>query len=135
MDGNSLLSLVENIQTWDSLEKRIAGLPTEIQRGKAFEEFCHAFFLLDPVFQFKEVYRQNEIPPSIRQRLGYPGTQDLGIDGIGITHEGRIFAYQAKFRSDRKVTPSLRELSTFFTLSDKADWRITISSSVSRIPK
>jgi len=64
----------------------------------------------------------------IRERLGYPGIQDLGIDGIGITHEGQIFAYQAKFRSDRKVTPTLRELSTFFTLSDKADWRITIAN-------
>ena len=128
MDGNSLLSLVEDITTWDGLEKRIAGLPTEMQRGRAFEEFCHAFFLLDPVFQFKEVFGQNEIPPSVRQRLGYPGIQDLGIDGVGITNEGQIFAYQAKFRSDRKVTPSLRELSTFFTLSDKADWRITIAN-------
>jgi len=129
MDGNSLLSLVENIQTWDKLERKIADLPTEMHRGKAFEEFCHAFFLLDPVFQFKAVYSQNNIPHSVRQRLGYPGIQDLGIDGVGITHEGWIFAYQAKFRSDRKVTPSLRELSTFFTLSDKADWRITIANS------
>jgi superfamily II DNA or RNA helicase len=129
MDGSSLLSLVENVDTWDSLEKRISGLPTERQRGNAFEEFCHAFFLLDPVFQFKEVYRQNEIPHSVRERLGYPGIQDLGIDGVGITQEGQIYAYQAKFRSDRKVTPTLRELSTFFTLSDKADWRITIANS------
>jgi len=129
MAGNNLLSLIENIQTWDKLEKRIADLPTEMQRGNAFEEFCHAFFLLDPVFQFQKVYRQNEIPPSVRGRLGYPGIQDLGIDGVGITDDGRIFAWQAKFRSDRKVTPSLRELSTFFTLSDKADWRITIANS------
>ena len=128
MAGNKLLSLIENIQTWDKLEKRIAELPTEIQRGNAFEEFCHALFLLDPVFQFKEVYRQNEIPHSIRERLGYPGIQDIGIDGVGVTDDGRIFAYQAKFRSDRKVTPTLRELSTFFTVSDKADWRITISN-------
>jgi len=129
MAGNSLLSLIENIQTWDKLERKIAELPTEMQRGNAFEEFCHAFFLLDPVFQFKEVYRHNAIPPSVRQRLGYPGIQDIGIDGVGITDDDRIFAYQAKFRSDRKVTPTLRELSTFFTLSDKADWRITISNS------
>jgi predicted helicase len=129
MARNILLGIVEDIKIWDKLEKRIAGLLTEQQRGHAFEEFCHAFFLLDPVFQFKEVYRQNEIPPSVRQRLGYPGIQDLGIDGVGITHDGQIYAYQAKFRSDRKVTPTLRELSTFLTLSDKADWRITIANS------
>jgi predicted helicase len=128
MAGNNLLSLIENIQTWDKLEKRIAALPTEMERGNAFEEFCHAFFLLDPVFQFQKVYRHNEIPHSIRKRLGYPGIQDLGIDGVGITDDGRLFAWQAKFRSDRKITPSLRELSTFFTVSDKADWRITIAN-------
>ena len=128
MAANRLLNLVENIQTWDKLEKRIAALPTEIERGNAFEEFCHAFFLLDPVFQFKLVYRHTEIPHSIRERLGYPGIQDLGIDGVGITDDNRLFAWQAKFRSDRKVTPSLRELSTFFTVSDKADWRITIAN-------
>ena len=128
MAGNILLNLVENIQTWDRLEKRIADLPSEMERGNAFEEFCHAFFLLDPVFQFKLVYRHTEIPHSIRERLGYPGIQDLGIDGVGITDDDRLFAWQAKFRSDRKLTPSLRELSTFFTVSDKADWRITIAN-------
>ena len=128
MAANSLLNLVENIQTWDRLEKRIACLPTEIERGNVFEEFCHAFFLLDPVFQFQKVYRHNKIPHSIRERLGYPGIQDLGIDGVGITDDDRLFAWQAKFRSDRKLTPSLRELSTFFTVSDKADWRITIAN-------
>ena len=97
MAQNILLGIVENIQSWDQLEKRIANLPTERYRGEAFEEFCHAFFLLDPVFQFMEVYRQNEIPPSVRERLGYPGRQDLGIDGVGITAEGKLFAYQAKF--------------------------------------
>jgi superfamily II DNA or RNA helicase len=129
MAGNSLLSLIENIRTWDKLERKIATLSTEKQRGDAFEEFCHAFFLLDPVFQFKEVYRHNAIPHSIRERLGYPGIQDIGIDGIGVTDDGKIYAYQAKFRSDRKGTPTLRELSTFFTVSDKADWRITIANS------
>ena len=129
MAGNILLNLVENIQSWDKLENRIADLPTEMERGNVFEEFCHAFFLLDPVFQFQKVYRHTEIPHSIRERLGYPGIQDLGIDGVGITDDDRLFAWQAKFRSDRKVTPSLRELSTFFTVSDKADWRITIANS------
>jgi predicted helicase len=128
MSASILLNLIENVNTWDKLEKKIAELPSEQQRGAAFEEFCHAFFRLDPVFQFKDVYRQNDIPPSVRERLGYPGIQDIGIDGIGITDDGKIFAYQAKFKSDRRTTPTLRELSTFFTVSDKADWRITISN-------
>jgi hypothetical protein len=35
MAGNNLLSLIKNIQTWDKLNKRIADLPTEMQRGNA----------------------------------------------------------------------------------------------------
>lgn len=103
-------------------------LPNERERGEAFEEFCQAFFLLNPIFQFTKVYRQNEIPHSLRQQLGYPGTQDIGIDGLGQTDDGKLIAYQAKFRTDRSNIPTLRELSTFFTVSDRADWRITITN-------
>lgn len=129
-----LINLVEGISSWAELEARIASLPLENERGNAFEEFCKAFFLLNPVFQFEKVYRQHEIPPSVRKRLSYPGIQDIGIDGIGITIDGRLIAYQAKFRSDRNNTPTLKELATFFTVSDKADWRITITNSNSLPP-
>jgi superfamily II DNA or RNA helicase/ribosome modulation factor len=123
-----LSRLIEGVSTWDELESRIASLPSEQERGEAFEQFCKPFLLLDPVFQFKEVYRQKEIPPSLLEKLGYPVAQDIGIDGLGVTTDGKLFAYQAKFRSDRNNTPTLRELSTFFTMSDKADWRITITN-------
>lgn len=123
-----LLNLVERVLSWTELEAWIANLPSEKDRGEAFEEFCKAFFLLNPVFQFEKIYRQNEIPPSLRSRLGYPGIQDLGIDGLALAKDGKLFAYQAKFRKDRNKTPSLRELSTFFTVSDRADWRITITN-------
>lgn len=123
-----MLNLLEGIEAWPDLERRIASLPTEMERGEVFEEFCKPFFILDPVFQFKEVYCHNEIPSSLRQHLGYPGTQDIGIDGLCVTLEDKLFAYQAKFRSDRNNTPTLRELSTFFTVSDRADWRITITN-------
>jgi len=123
-----LATIIEGISSWSDLETRIASLPTEMDRGNAFEEFCHAFFILDPVFQFKEVYRQKEIPPSILARLGYPGIKDIGIDGVALSNDGKLTAYQAKFRSDRNNTPTLSELSTFFTMSDRADWRITITN-------
>ncbi|MDO8446598.1 MAG: Helicase associated domain protein [Deltaproteobacteria bacterium] len=119
---------MDNVKSWPELETAIASLSSEQERGEAFEQFCKAFFVLDPVFQFKEVYRQKEIPPSILEQLGYPGRQDIGIDGLAVTVEGKLFAYQAKFRSDRDNTPTLRELSTFFTVSDRADWRITITN-------
>ena len=66
-----LLDLVENISSWAELEARISNLPSEAERGEAFEKFCKAFFLLDPIFQFEKVYRHNEIPPSLTQKLHF----------------------------------------------------------------
>ena len=44
-----LAKLIEGISLWSDLEARIANLPTEIDRGNTFEEFCQGFFILDPV--------------------------------------------------------------------------------------
>jgi predicted helicase len=128
MKTTSLIKLVEDASSWADLESRIIALPSEQERGEAFEEFCELFFILDPLFQFRDVYRQKEIPLSLRQSLGYPGIQDIGIDGLCVTSDDKLFAYQAKFRSNRSNTLTLRELSTFFTVSDRADWRITITN-------
>jgi len=64
-----LLKLLDGVSSWAELESGISNLPTENDRGEAFEQFCKPFFLLDPVFQFNEVYRHNEISPSLRNRL------------------------------------------------------------------
>lgn len=133
MQKINLIKLIEDVSSWAELESRIVSLPTEIERGEVFEQFCKVYFLLNPIFQADKVYRQNEIPHSTRERLGYPGIQDLGIDGLFIASGGKLFAYQAKFRSNRNNVPTLRELSTFFTMSDKADWRITITNA-NRLP-
>jgi hypothetical protein len=52
MQKVNLLNLNSNVSSWAELETQISSLPSEIERGAAFEEFCKAFFLLDPVFQF-----------------------------------------------------------------------------------
>lgn len=98
MQKANLINLLDGVLAWSELEARIASLPSEQERGGAFEQFCKLFFLLDPVFQFKEVYRHREIPPSLLEQLGYPGRQDIGIDGVAVTIDGKLFAYQAKFR-------------------------------------
>ena len=128
MKHDALLELLKDISSWSELEALISRLPTAINRGEAFEGFCKAFFILEPVFQFKEVYSQSEMPYSLSERLGYPNVQDIGIDGLAVTSDDKLYAYQAKFRTERNNTPTLRELSTFFTMSDKADWRIVISN-------
>jgi len=63
----ALLKLIGDVLSWAELEARIISLPTEIERGEAFEQFCKAFILFNPIFQTDKVYRQNEIPHSPSQ--------------------------------------------------------------------
>ena len=65
-----LIDLCSDITSWRELESRIAELPTEQGRGAAFEEFCAAYFTLSDLFQFKEIYHQNAIPPTLCRQLG-----------------------------------------------------------------
>jgi len=43
-----LLKLIGDVSSWAELESRIISLPTEIERGEAFEQFCKVYFLLNP---------------------------------------------------------------------------------------
>jgi hypothetical protein len=87
-----LHKLIHGVSSWTVLEARIGELASEMARGEAFELFCKAFLLIDPIFQFEKVLRHNKIPPSLREQLGYPGIQDLGIDGLAITRSKDDFA-------------------------------------------
>lgn len=129
-----LKDLIKGITTWIELEAKIISLPTPQDRGEVFEEFCQAFFTLKSKYQFKSVYRLNEVPASILKRIGHPDKKDMGIDGVAISNDDQITVYQAKFRSDRSNTPTFRELSTFFGISDHPCWRITITNA-NNLPK
>jgi predicted helicase len=95
-----LRKLLESVcKNWDTLESRIIALPTPQKRGEAFEEFCHAFFILHKdLYQTQNVWRCADIPQNILQRLGTPTFLNRGIDEILQCHDGIITAYQAKFR-------------------------------------
>lgn len=117
------------VHSWEDLEDKIRSLSTEQERGEAFEEFCQAFFVLQKDFyQARNIWRFQEIPQNILNQIGLHTFQDRGIDGLLHHHDGTFTAYQAKFRSDRADTPSQRELSTFYMVSDRADFRLVISN-------
>jgi predicted helicase len=95
--------LFDDLSTFRDLERRISALPTEAERGKAFEVFAEAYLATQAVIQGEEACPFAATPPSIREEL-HLGRADLGIDGIVRTRLGELQAYQVKFRSGR---PSL----------------------------
>ncbi|MCX5734392.1 MAG: Helicase associated domain protein [candidate division NC10 bacterium] len=118
--------LFSELATFRELERRISALPSERERGKAFEVFAEAYLATQAVIQAEEVWPFAVTPPSIREEL-HLGSADLGVDGIVRARLGELQAYQVKFRSAR---PSLTwtELSTFLGLADYVPRRILFTN-------
>ena len=117
------------IKSWDALEKAIGGLPTQQDRGEAFEEFSAALLELHKdYYQATKIWRFRDVPDEILERLGCSNRQDVGIDGMILHYDDTLTAYQSKFRLDRSDIPSQRELSTFYMVSDRVDFRLIIAN-------
>lgn len=118
--------LFNDLATFRELELRVAGLPTEGERGKAFEVFAEAYLATQAIIQAEEAWPFAAIPPSIREELHLART-DLGVDGVVRTRLKELQAYQVKFRSGR---PSLTwtELATFVGLADYVPRRILFTN-------
>ena len=113
--------------SWKDLEKTIELLPTVHDRGDVFEQFVYLYLsLYRDYYQITEVYEKNEIPLIYIKKLKLEKI-DYGVDGIFIKTDGTCTAYQAKFRSNRGV-PTVRELSTFWTEAEYADYRCIIAN-------
>ena len=119
-------------QNWIELEKAIEGLPTNKEKGDAFEEFVHFYLKYhSQLYQLENLYSPifdgNRFPIEVLQKLRLE-KKDHGVDGVYVTKQGLWIAYQAKFRSRRQGV-TYDELATFWTEAENADGRLIISNS------
>lgn len=116
-----------NFENFAQFEGYVASLYPEKTKGDFFEKFCEFYFRYRSVFfQAREVYPHHSIPKSIRERL-HLESSDYGVDGVIVRFDGTLIAYQAKFRSNR-VSPTVRELATFWSEAQHADEKLIISN-------
>lgn len=118
--------LTANSRNFQELEAKIASLPTEQERGAAFEVFTEAWLATQRIPQAREVWPGTSPPPSIQESLRLP-LKDMGVDGIVETATDELFCYQAKFRTGRPAL-AWRELSTFFGLTDSGSGRLVFTN-------
>ncbi len=119
--------LFDEIVCFRDLETRIEHLPTEQQRGDAFEVFAEAYFATQRIEAAKHVWPDKKISPSLRAKLKLH-SRDVGADGVIETVAGKYRGYQAKFRSGR--TPlTWTEVATFFGVTDHCDDRLLFTNS------
>lgn len=120
-------------KSYIELEEAIKVLPTEYERGYAFEDFSKAYCtILKDKLQIKEFYMRNEIPEKYLEQLKLEST-DHGVDALIVEWDGSLIAVQMKFRSDNSNL-TYRDLSTFWTEADDADGCLTFTNSTN-IPK
>jgi predicted helicase len=113
--------------SWKELEKVIVALPTTKQRGDAFEEFVYAYLnIKKQLYQVKEVYMSSEIPTKYLTKYKIE-KKDSGVDGLIIREDGKVAAYQVKFRTNR-VKPKYEELAKFWVEGKHTDFHYTIAN-------
>ncbi len=118
--------LFAGLKSFQELEARIAVLPNEQARGAALEVFAEACLATQRVYQAREVWPCNSMPPALRQRLRLP-LADMGIDGVFVTGIDDAICYQAKFRTGRPAL-TWTELSTFYGLADAGQRKLVFTN-------
>ena len=113
--------------SWEEFEQYVKDLSLDTEKGRAFEEFAYAYFLLNKdLYNVKEIYMQEDIPEKYRTKYRLAST-DVGVDGLIITDSDESIAYQVKFRSDNS-SATYSELSTFWAESEYCDRRCIFSN-------
>ena len=103
-------------------------------KGEAFELFAKALLDINSrLYQLKKVYRREEVPDDIIKKLRLEPT-DHGVDGVAISEDDQLIAYQVKFRSGKDNRLTYTELATFWTEADDAD-RCLVITNTPNLPK
>lgn len=119
--------LQRKINSWKELEKDIEKLPTTKERGDVFEQFVYCYlFIKHNLYQMSAHYMAADIPIPLKKQFGLD-KKDCGVDGLMVFKNGKVAAYQAKFRTNRQK-PSYEELTKFWAEARHADYHYTIAN-------
>ena len=115
-----LIEAIAGCASWGEIHAKWAGF-TEKEKGDRFEDLTQAFLQLSPLYrsQLKSVWRLEEVPPAVRQKLKLPAT-DKGIDLVAETHKGEFWAIQCKYRQNTDQQLTHTDISTFTSLTFQA---------------
>ena len=116
----ALLPAIAGCSSWSEIHAKWSSF-TEKEKGDRFEDLTQVFLQLSPLYrsQLKGIWRLEEVPPAVRQRLKLPAT-DKGIDLVAETHKGEFWAIQCKYRQNTDQQLTHTDISTFTSLTFQA---------------
>lgn len=122
--------IFDSLNSFADIEARVSALPSNKERGDAFEIFAEAYLATQKIAQAQEVWPFEAVPLDQRKALSLDTGRDMGVDGTYLTIDGELRAYQVKFRSNR-TSLTWDELSTFMGLTDQVTQRVLFTNSES----
>jgi len=122
-----LLSFLEKIKNFTELERELANLSSDKEKGDLFELFCQVYLKVIYKKQtFKSILLFKDINATTLQRLNLRLGKDYGIDIVATTDSDDLWTVQVKFRQSDQLTWT--ELSTFRASSEKATFTMVMSN-------
>ena len=113
------MNVITSSKSWKDFSDKLSKLSKK-EKGNAFEELTRLYLLTDPLYAnlFDKVWHHTKIPENIKDLLDLPQTE-IGIDLICKTKKNEYWAIQCKFHQDSNINLNIKELSTFFSETEK----------------
>ena len=113
------MNVITSSKSWKDFSDKLSKLSKK-EKGNAFEELTRLYLLTDPLYAnlFDKVWHHTKIPEDIKDLLDLPQTE-IGIDLVCKTKKNEYWAIQCKFHQDSNINLNIKELSTFFSETEK----------------
>ena len=113
------MNLISSLNCWKDFEQALEPLG-KTEKGRAFEELTRLHLLTDPTFssKIKQIWHHSDVPQKIVDELGLQ-RPEIGVDLVAKVKDGSYWAIQCKFHQDRTDNVSYKELSTFFSITER----------------
>jgi len=111
--------IIQNANSWKEFSSELS-LLGEKDKGTAFEELSRLYFLTEPTFRTKiqKIWHHSDVPQDVVDELGLQ-KPEIGVDLIAQVNDGTYWAIQCKWHQDQTRNVSYKELSTFFSITER----------------
>jgi superfamily II DNA or RNA helicase len=112
-----LKNYINQINSFDDFYTITSNL-TSKEKGDLFEDFTKYLFMFHPNYTniTKNIWLYKDFPINLKEKLNIPN-KDEGIDLITLSQNGKYYAIQCKFRTDKNTKIKWNELGTFVGLT------------------
>ena len=110
---------IYNSKNWKEFKENLVPF-NKTDQGRIFEDLTLLYLKTEPSFKTKinKVWHHSDIPQEIIDELGLQ-RPEIGVDLLAKVKDGSYWAIQCKYHQDQNRNVSYKELSTFFSITER----------------